>query len=219
MNEFNVSSFATKLFDYILDSRKFPYMNGTYPSNYGGIPQTSEQKHPRRNPSHLKEAIRQNSIKFNNGTKAGFEIGNYMLETNHPYYHILQNSAVIHKRNKGTKKSKGSQALIEDKGKRDYERVSWNGKTFTKEYSKNVRGSRLDLSRVQMHIDNEYLNRGAKVYLNMHYKYIDDILDTEVVDRLALEFGLSRKRKIDGGLGEEYEMTRMTDLFGSHDLI
>ena len=221
MLEFSVSAFSSRLFDYLLESQNFPYMKDN---------EEDRKKHQKRNPLHLKQAIRDTTIRIDSDTKSTFDIGSETLELTHPYYHILQNSEVIHIRNKGTKKSKGSQDLIEDKAKRDYERVSWNGKTFTKEYSKNVRGAR---SRVEKARDKRYTgafykdgklmftskNAFSNYYYNTHYKYIDKILDTEVVDRLAAEFGLKKSRKVDSGLGEEWETQRLIDMFGSHDII
>lgn len=213
--EFSVSSFANRLFDYLLESRQFPFMHDEA---------LDRAKHKKRNPLHLKQAIREQKLITGGDTQMTFDIGSEALELNHPYYHILQDSYSIRKRNKGTKKTKGSQDKIEDRAKRDYARVSWNGKTFTKEYDRNVRGMRKP-KNMTVYGENFIMNRDADSYQNIHYKYIDRILDTEVVDRLALEFGLKKGRKVDSGLGEEYGLqeesnytTNIFDILNTHDI-
>ena len=147
-----------------------------------------------------------------------FDFGSESLENSHPYYHILQQAPYIRKRGKGSDKSKGSQAKVEDVGKRDYERISWNGKTFTKEYSKNIRGSRNRITKVS-HWTEDYsgkrvfVNRDSNEYQNIHYKYIDNILNTSVVDLIAMEFNLKRGRTMNGGLEEELSLQQYNDLF------
>ena len=222
--EFSVSSFANSLFDYILESRQFPYMHDEG---------RDKSKHPKREPLHLKKAIRDSKLITGDENSMTFDIGSEQLELSHPYYHILQNAPVIHKANRGTEKSKGSQARVE-KAKRDYEKVSWNGKTFTKEYSRNVRGSRMSKATDYRYkgavviggkVKYSVANGDSSSYVNSHYQYIDKILDTEVVDRLALEYGLKKGKKSDSGLGEEYALqeeskytTNMLDIFESHNL-
>ena len=213
--EFSVQTFSARLYDLILESNQFPYMRDS---------ELDRAKHPKRSPLHLKEAIRQNTIKYSSGDIETFDIGNESLERSHPYYHILEQAPVIRKRNRGTKKTKGSQAKIEDVGKRDYERVDWNGKTFTKEYSRNVRGSRKRVTSVS-HWTEDYagnqvfVNREANAYQNIHYHYFEDILNGGVVDRLAMEFGLKRKRTVNAGLDEEYDfMSSIIDTFDTHIL-
>lgn len=212
--EFSLSSFVNSLFDYILESRQFPYMHDEG---------RDKSKHPKREPLHLKKAIRDSKLITGDENSMTFDIGSEQLELSHPYYHILQNAPVIRKANRGTEKSKGSQARVE-KAKRDYEKVSWNGKTFVKEYSRNVRGQRASKTASRWN-NGEFINREANTYVNIHYQYIDKILDTEVVDRLALEYGFRKPKKIDSGLGAEYALqeesnytTNMLDIFESHNL-
>ena len=139
MEEFNITAFTNRLKRLILDSNQFPYMRDE---------DLDKAKHPRRNPLHLKQALDDTAIITGSGTTLIFDFGSESLENSHPYYHILQQAPYIRKRGKGSDKSKGSQAKVEDVGKRDYERISWNGKTFTKEYSKNIRGSRNRITKV-----------------------------------------------------------------------
>ena len=202
--EFSLYSFTTELIYEFVNSNLFPYMWNE---------EVDSAKHKKRTPLHLRSAVNQDI--YNNmvygENKITFDIGSERLERTHPYYHILQQARVIRKRNRGTKKTLGSQATISDVGKRDYEKVSWNGKTFTKEYSRNVRGKRNRITSVS-HWTEDYagndvfVNRNANAYYNKHYKYIDEILDGGMLDRLAREYNLIKKRKQDSGLGEEYAL-------------
>ena len=111
---------------------------------------------------------------------------------------------------KGTAKTRGSQAKVEDKGKRDYNRVTWNGKTLTKEYSRNVRGKRLNLSKISSYVvdgngEVKFINREANAYFNTHYHYIEKMMNEQgILDILANEFGLTRKRTQSTGLLEDF---------------
>ena len=51
----------------------------------------------------------------------------------------------------------------------------------------------------------------AKQYVNIHYKYIDKILDN-VVPILANRFGGRMLRKVDTGLKEEFDFQTQQDL-------
>lgn len=209
MEEFNITAFTNRLKRLILDSNQFPYMRDE---------ELDKAKHPRRNPLHLKEALDNTAVITGSGTTLIFDFGSESLENSHPYYHILQQAPYIRKRGKGNDKSKGSQAKVEDVGRRDYERISWNGKTFTKKYSKNIRGSRNRITKVS-HWTEDYsgkrvfVNRDSNEYQNIHYKYIDNILNTSVVDTIAMEFNLKRGRTMNGGLEEELSLQQYNDLF------
>ena len=203
--DFSVSLFANRLFDYLVNSSKFPYMKDEA---------LDRSKHSKRNPLHLQQAIKERKIITGTDTSMMFDIGNETLELSHPYYHILQQAPVIRKKYKGTKKTKGSQDLIKNREARDYEQVSFGGKfggKLFKEYSKNVRGERNRNEKVSHWKANVFENKDANSYVNIHYKYIDKILDEDVVDRLALEFGLKKRRKEDSGLTEELAMQWGTD--------
>lgn len=206
MREFNLDSFVNAMVSYMAIA--FPYMNDE---------ELDSKKHPKRNPLHLKDAVFDNllTIPSENGNVITFDIGNEVLETTHPYYHILQDSEVIRKKWRGTTKSKGSQDKIKDLGKRDYGRVSWNGKTYTKEYSRNVRGSRSRVGRatqVYRIVDDEGIvystkaNPNADYYANVHYKYLDRMFDEGgIAQTLANDFGLRIKSHKNNGLKEEYD--------------
>ena len=211
MREFSLDSFVKEMID--LMSNAFPYMEDD---------KLDAKKHPKRNPLHLKNAIFDTllPVPSENGNVITFDIGNETLEATHPYYHILQDAQVIRKAGRGTTKSKGSQDKIKDLGKRDYGRISWNGKTYTKEYSRNVRGSRSLLGKAQKRawlIDSEgvayriYTNTDADYYANVHYKYLDRMFDEGgIAQTLANDFGLRIKSHKNNGLQEDF-LSQLTD--------
>ena len=207
---FDINVFTSRLKELFVDSPLFPNMPENYVNEWGVV-QSDREKHKGREPLKLKDAVissMANSTIFVEN-EISFNIGNEQMEKTHPYYHILENAPVIRKRGKGTDKSRGSQAKIEDVGQRDYERVSFNGKTFTKEYAKNVRGKRNRINNVTHFItdskgNRKMINREAGAYQNIHYMYIERILDSGILNTLAEEQGLKVMRKVNTGLGEEY---------------
>lgn len=235
--EYTLYSFVAKLKEWFIESAMFPYyeISKESISDYGKSRQQSDvDKHPDRNPTHLKDVAKQclETTTVITENSAEFNLGNYVMESKYPYYHILEDSQVIRKRGYGTKKTKGSQESERILANRDYNKVSWNGKTFTKEYSRNVRGTRNRINNVSHYglvdLQGKYLNRDANAYWNTHYKYIEDILDNDVVIKLSTYFGLKPARKTDTGLGEEYgsqEESQYTtnnfniiDIFNSHNI-
>ena len=220
---FDINVFASRLKELFVGSPLFPNMPENYVNEWGVV-QSDKDKHKGRVPLKLKEAVinsMANSTIFADNM-VSFNIGNEQMEKTHPYYHILENSPVIRKRGKGTEKSLGSQAKIEDVGQRDYERVSFNGKSFSKEYSRNVRGKRNRTDNVTHFItdsrgNRKMINREAGAYQNVHYMYIERILDSGILNTLAEEQGLTLKRKSSTGLAEEY--TDQEGFSGLQDII
>ena len=219
--EYSLYNFTTKLKELFVNSALFPeyvmYENGTT-SWEKSKKQSDESKHPDRHPVHLKKVAKDSidTTTMINETSASFDYGSAVLETKYPYYHILENSPVIRKRNKGTTKSKGSESMYNIKAQRDYERVMWNGKTFTKEYSKNVRGARNRAKNVSHWgiVDGQsaYINADSSAYLNVHYQYIEKILDNDVCYQLAAIFGMKLKRIENTGIVDEFAYQEDTDV-------
>ena len=215
MAEFDLVAFTSRLKEWFLGSALFPYyeigkgMETDY-AQYQATKSSARSKHPNRNPTHLRDVARQclDITTTMTDNMITFDYGNAVMESNYPHYHILENTQVIRKRGKGTLKSKGSEDMYKIKAQRDYERVIWNGKTFTKEYRKNVRGIRSRVDKVShwgiVDGQGKWLNKDSNSYLNVHYHYIEDILDNDVVYRLASEFGLKSMRKVDSGLEEDF---------------
>lgn len=210
MQEFNIDSFVERL-------REVMYDNFPYESN-----EITMKKHKNR-PLHIRDIAFKNLPVSVNIDSRTFDIGSDYAEMVYPYYHILQDSEVIHIRGKGTKTSKGSQANISVASARDYGRVTWNGKTYSKEYIKNVRGSRSKQGKARKYyIDSNgevfKINETANTYVNIHYKYIDRILD-QTIPFIAHEFGLTLRRKQDSGLGEEYQEQQNQDISNLLDIL
>lgn len=227
--EYDIHSFTSKLKEYFVQSPLFPVYNAEWQLwDLRGIKKGKDtSKHPKRHPTHLKdktiECFAKTTIVGDNIIM--FDYGNEEMEQNYPHYHILEEAQTIRKRNKGTTKSKGTQDMIKDVSKRDYGYVYWNGKTFTKEYSRNVRGARNRANSVSRWsiIDGKpkWVDAQSNSYLNVHYHYIENILNMDILDKLALEFNLKRARTINTGLEEEFAEQQGTtvenilEIFGS----
>ena len=196
MAEFTIDSFVASLREKMY--QLFPYEND----------EINRVKHKNR-PEHIRDIAFNNLPVMGEGDVREFNIGSEQAEEKYPYYHILQQAPVIRKRDRGTKKSKGSQAEVKNLGQRDYERIKWDGKTFKKEYTKNVRGSRNSVVQnstryIYMGGSKIQINRQANSYVNIHYQYIDQMLDV-IAPMIASEFGMTFKRKVNTGLQEEYQ--------------
>ena len=168
-----------------------------------------------RNPLQLNQQVKNElskPLEMVNLQKFYFDLGSERLEKVYPYYHILEDSEVIHIRGKGTKTSKGSQANISDKGKRDYARVEQKvifkkgvGKTtYYQEYRKNVRGKRTALKKETFRVvdDNGEVRfvekvvgtKSATTYVNKHYHYIERNLEEIIIPTLMDIYKLKRLR-------------------------
>lgn len=196
--DFDINAFVEKL-------RKLMYNAFPYESD-----DLKKIKHP-KTPKHIRDVAFYNNQVLPYESGYMFEIGNAESEKSYPYYHILEDAPVIRKKGKGTKKTKGSQAKIYPLEDRDYGRVYFNGKTYGKEYARNVRGARDRTNKVTHYVSdsnrNKYLvNRESNSYENTHYQYIEKMLNNFILDQLASEFGLKRKRTESTGLEEEYNL-------------
>lgn len=197
--EFDITSFTKRIRELMYE--QFPFENEDI----------NQKKHAKR-PEHIKDVAFKNNetMRLDDNTLV-FEIGNPYAEEKYPYYHILEDAPAIRKRDRGTARTKGSQDKVAVAGgKRDYGRIDFNGKTFSKEYSRNVRGERNRRSNVSRWARDYmgrdyYINRDANAYENVHYQYIEKMLNTNILDTVALEFGLKRGRTQSTGLGEEYQ--------------
>ena len=200
--EYYIEDFVNSIKQALYDN--FPNMEGEYPNNNGYM-QTRSAKHP-NTPMPVRDvALGINKIEKINDNMYYFEIGNDFAERKYPYYHILEDSPVIRKRGRATNKSGGSQMEIVLMSNRDFNIVSWNGKTFTKEYSRNVRGKRNHvINKSTRYIaGGEKINLEARTYENKHYHYIERTLDTNL-PFIAETYGLRPMRVGDSGLGDDY---------------
>ena len=213
MAEFTINEFVDVLREYI----------------YGFFPEESEEmkekKHKDR-PFHIKD-IAFMLLPINYGENSAiFDIGSDYAEEYYPYYHILEDAEVIRKRGKSTKSSRGSQALIQDVSKRDYGRINFNGKTYSREYRKNVRGERSKTDKATRYITDssgklKKINADANYYYNKHYRYIEKTLDY-VTPFIADYFNMRLARKEETSLESEYSLQKSQDysnvVVGNSDL-
>lgn len=208
--EFEIKSFTESI-------RQALYENFPYESD-----DIKTIKHPKRS-YHLRDiAFKNNPTAHPMENMTMFEIGGVYAEMAYPYYHILQDAQVIHFPNRGTKKSKGTQAAEKEAYYRDYLRVSWNGKIYTQEYKKNVRGQRSKYGKARRYVsmgNGRYMiNKEADTYVNTHYQYIDRILDA-TLPYIASDYGLRAMRKKDTGLQEEWNAQQQSDIENVLDIL
>ena len=201
--EYNINDFVNQLRENMYNL--FPYEDEEDKIMKHVIGNFGRIKNPK--PLHIRDvAFMDNPIERVSDNLITFDIGNDFAEREYPYYHILEDAPVIRKKDKGTDRSRGSQAKVEDLSARDYGIVSFTGKTFTKEYTRNIRGKRRSIiDKSTRYVDGKKINRGANSYENVHYHYIEKMM-SKINPFLADEFGLKLKRVEDTGLAEEYVM-------------
>lgn len=203
--EFSKEAFAIRLRELMYDF--FPYEPD----------RLKEAKH-KKTPLHIRDvAFWHNPLLSVDENTLEFQIGNAFAEEKYPYYHILEDAKVIRKRGRGSEKTRGSQAKVEKLSERDYNRVTWTGKNLTREYSRNIRGKRARIEKISHYVTNYngevlFINREANSYLNVHYNYIETMLeDRGILDRLASEFGMKRKRTQQTSLLDDFLMQSNND--------
>lgn len=200
--EFQIATFTQTLRDKMY--KRFPNLKDR------GKNPTGSFKHGQYNEEIRDVAFKKNPTIVVNENQQTFDIGNTYAEEHYPYYHILEDSPYIRKRDRGTEKTRGSQAKIENLGERNYSFPTWNGKTFVQEYRRNVRGKRNRLDKVSYWAtdykgDKFFINRESNSYLNVHYQYIEKMLNIITLE-LASEFNLKKARVEKTGLEEELAM-------------
>ena len=204
MAEFSLSNFANDIRQNIYDN--FPYEND----------EIKAIKHA-KTPLHVRDVAL--GLTYMSNGQMIFEIGNDYAEEYYPYYHILEDAEVIRKRGRGTKLSKGSQAEITKLSDRDYGRISFNGKTFSREYQKNVRGARSRVEKATYNIVGSdgrvyKVNKDANYYKNIHFHYIERILN-EKLPLIAQANGMRMSRTEISSLETDYENDQSESLITS----
>ena len=191
------------IYDFVIVLRNEMYKR--FPNLVGrGFNYTGSPKHGKHNQEIRDVAFDKNPTNFVTDNMISFDIGNDFAEKYYPYYHILQDSPVIHKREKGTTKSKGSQAEITELSKRDYGIVMMKCKTFSKEYTRNIRGARKQVvDKSQRIVNGVKIHETSNTYKNIHYQYIDKLARISS-SQLAIEFDLKLLRPTSSGLVDDY---------------
>lgn len=215
MQEFSLLSFVEEL-------RREMYIHFPYEWNE----YRNKTKHPNRT-GHIRDvAFRDNPVIVGENT-ISFDIGNNNAEAKYPYYHILQDVPVIHKRPRKyeSPSDKKSQSKVKNLGQRDYGKVSFNGKTYSKEYAKNIRGKRNSVvanARQWVIDENEggikwsktgigNSSRESQYYKNIHYQYINNILELSI-KLVAPQFGYRLVQVKGTSLKDDYEMQEEIEL-------
>jgi hypothetical protein len=175
LNEY-VNQIVIELKVRMEESDLFPFDDGT---RYG-----NQKPRPQFKPHAKNVALRNNFITVVSPDVQMFELGNEVAERTAPQYHILEDSKQIANPGRGTAKSKGSQARIADKAKRDYsvEVPVANKTTTTQEYRPSFKEGRRSYSNSQGLLVNknyEARNEGKPFRYNKHYAYIERILEKE----------------------------------------
>jgi hypothetical protein len=177
LNEY-VNQIVIELKVRMEESPLFPFDDGT---RYG-----NQKPRPQFKPHARNVALRNNPILVVSPDVQVFELGNETAERTAPQYHILEDAKQIANPGRGTAKSKGSQARIADKAKRDYsvEVPVANKTTTTQEYRPSFKEGRRTYSNSQNLLEQKWLydqpKSGSKFRYNRHYAYIERILEKEV---------------------------------------
>jgi len=186
LNEY-VNQIVIELKVRMAESDLFPFDDGT---RYG-----NQRPRPQFKPHAKNVALKNNFITVVSPDIQLFEIGNEVAERTAPQYHILEDAKVIANPYRGTKKSKGSQAKIADKAKRDYsvENPVSSSTKVSQEYRPSFKEGRRNYSLSQgLLVNKNYEARNeAKPYrYNKHYAYIERILEKEVPS-IASDLGIT----------------------------
>jgi hypothetical protein len=156
-----------------------------------GKREAGQRPRPQFKPHARNVALKNNFITVVSPDVQVFELGNETAERTAPQYHILEDAKVIANPGRGTAKSRGSQAKITDKAKRDYsvEIPVANKTTTTQEYRPSFKEGRRNYSLSQSLLVNkrksqkeyEKTNKTVSAFrYNKHYAYIERILEQQV---------------------------------------
>jgi hypothetical protein len=154
-----------------------------------------QRPRPQFKPHARNVALKNNYITVVSPDVQVFELGNEQAERTAPQYHILEDAKVIANPGRGTAKSRGSQAKVADKAKRDYsvETPVANKTTTTQEYRPSFKEGRRSYQTTQMLLTNknyEARNESKPYRYNKHYAYIERILEKEVPS-IASDLGIT----------------------------
>jgi hypothetical protein len=155
-----------------------------------------QRPRPQFKPHARNVALRNNYITVVSPDVQVFELGNEQAERTAPQYHILEDAKVIANPGFSTKKSRGSQAKVADKAKRDYsvENPVSSSTKVSQEYRPSFKEGRRNYSKSQNLLEQKWLydqpKGGSKYRYNRHYAYIERILEKEVPS-IASDLGIT----------------------------
>lgn len=123
-----------------------------------------------------------------------FELGNEYAEEKAPYYHILEDAKTIRNPYQSTSQTRGSQASVRPKAKRDYSVGTINAEgVITPEYRGSFSsGKRSYMPTYMKLVDKNYEKRfeRSKFRYNVHFAYIERILEN-ILPNVARLSGLT----------------------------
>jgi hypothetical protein len=162
-----------------------------------GKREAGQRPRPQFKPHARNVALKNNYITVVSPDVQVFELGNETAERTAPQYHILEDAKVIANPGRGTAKSRGSQAKITDKAKRDYsvEIPVANKTTTTQEYRPSFKEGRRNYDLIADKQWKKESNRKVfktqnKFRYNKHYAYIERILEKETPS-IASDLGIT----------------------------
>lgn len=204
------SRLSTLIYSEMINSPIFPY-------------DTKTPADKRRKP-HMKDvAMGQNTPGIAiSPTSYYFEIGNENAEKRTPHYHILEDAKVIRNPGKGTKESRGSQAGVRPKSKRDYSVGTFDSTgTFISEYRQKFTKGRRDYETIGLRQwakedTRKYFKTQNKFRYNIHFAYIERILQSVlpgVASMLNLKLLSNRATMIPERMANEPNIRDMISMF------
>ena len=160
------------------------------------FPFSDRKLHPtKKNKPHMRNiAFDKNPIIVVSPKLQYFELGNEYAEEKAPYYHILEDAKIIRNPYQSTPQSRGSQAGVRPKAKRDYSVGTINAEgVITPEYRGSFSSGKRSYMQTYMKlVDKNYEKRfeRSKFRYNVHYAYIERILEN-ILPNVARLSGLS----------------------------
>jgi predicted secreted protein len=153
-----------------------------------GKREAGEKPRPQFKPHARNVALKNNYITVVSPDVQVFELGNERAERTAPQYHILEDAKIIANPGRGTAKSRGSQAKIADKAKRDYSVDNFvsSSSKVSQEYRPSFKEGRRTYDLIADKQWKKESNRKTfktqnKFRYNEHYAYIERILEKETL--------------------------------------
>jgi hypothetical protein len=183
---------------------------------------TITPKDKRRKP-HMKDTTMGSFIRIS-PTMVEFQYGNETAEKLTPHYHILEDNKIIRNPYQGTEQSRGSQARVRQKGKRDYSTGSFDSTgTFVSEYRQSFSKGRrsyeaIELRQWKKEDNRKYFKTQNKFRYNIHFAYIERILEKHlpnIATMLNLKLLSGRATMIPERMANEPNIKDMVAMFHS----
>jgi hypothetical protein len=180
-----------------------------------GKREAGQRPRPQFKPHARNVALKNNYITVISPDIQVFELGNETAERTAPQYHILEDAKIIANPGRGTTTSRGSQAKITNKAKRDYglETLIPNSTKTTQEYRPSFKEGRRSYDLIgdkqwKKESNRKVFKTQNKFRYNEHYAYIERILEKEV-PLIATDLGIT----LESSLGLTDKTTDISEMF------